>query len=487
MSDGSNGKFSDWISNLEPPFIFSGSVLTFGMLLIVLGILQWFQVPYFGTLIASEKFRWVTIVIGIVCLFSSPIIYALLKNINGDGENNKPLSKLFNTKSKSASLQFGLNHIDKVVFHYYLEKSPVTTVDKKNAMSAILRMISLTTFPSSITNLCRMSISEVREKGRFTILAAHLIDAHRLESLETMFSYKSEKPSGVAGHVVNLKETIRINDVAHPPAKYKGVYVPTPDNEIPIYKSGSILAIPIYENPALPLTSEILAVLSISSSKANYFNDTHEKDLENYCSRISNLLIHFKKTIKIDPMASKKFRIITISGQSGSGKTTLMNELLRYLEPLGWKKIQIGKLFREFCEARGYSIEEIEKIPPAIHRQFDGLQEEILKTDFNVILEGRMSGYLAHKIKSQDVFRVFCDLPLEKRVERFANRETESLKEAEYKVSERDNKDLAVYSALYNLEDYRDRKYYNLYLDTTKAPDELAKIVFDELKNFDND
>ena len=173
---------------------------------------------------------------------------------NGD-ETNKPLSRLFSERSKNTKPKFGLNHIDNVVFPYFLVKTPITTVDKKNAMSAVLRMISLTTFPSSITNLCRISIYEVREKGHFTILAAHQIDTHRLESLETLFSHKSEKPRGVAGYVVNIRETIRINDVLYPPAKYKGVYMPTPENDIPAYKAGSILAIPIFEEPACIIRS----------------------------------------------------------------------------------------------------------------------------------------------------------------------------------------------------------------------------------------
>lgn len=487
MSDDSNGKFSEWLSNLEAPFIFSATFLIFGMLLIALGILQWLQIPYFGTLITDENFRWVTIVIGLICFFVSPIIYTILKKNSDDSDPDKPLLKIFSSKSKKAKAQFGLNHIEKVVFPYYLEKSPITTVDKKNAMSAILRMIALTTFSSSIDNLFRMSIAEVRDNGRFTILAAHLIDAHRLESLEALFSHKTEKINGVAGYVVNLRETIKINDVSNPPAKYKGVYATTPDNEIPLYKTGSILAVPIYENPAHPSTSKILAVLSISSSKVNYFKDSHTKDLENYYSQIRNLLIHFNNNIRIDPVAIKKFRIITISGESGAGKTALLNELLTYLEPLGWKKIQIGRLFREFCHTKGYTVQEIERVSPEVHRQFDDMQAEILKTDSNIILEGRMSGYLAYKTGLQDIVKVYCDLPLEIRAQRFAAREEVTVQEAERKVLERDNKDLAIYSALYDLEDYRENKYYDLYLETTKAPDKLAKTVFDKLSKLDND
>src|SRR6266540_4499240 len=206
MSDTKNTKFSDWLANLEPPFIFSGSILTFGMLLVVIGVLQLLKIPTFGTLIPEEKYRVGAITIGLICIFSSPFIYTLLKN--NDNETYKPFLRLFYTKYKNTKLKFGLDHIDNVVSPYYfVEKTSITSVDKKNAMSAILRMISLTTLPSSITsptttNICRMSISEVRDNGHFSILAAHQIDPHRLEGLETLFNHKNEKPVGVAGHVV---------------------------------------------------------------------------------------------------------------------------------------------------------------------------------------------------------------------------------------------------------------------------------------------
>jgi cytidylate kinase len=185
-------------------------------------------------------------------------------------------------------------------------------------------------------------------------------------------------------------------------------------------------------------------------------------------------------------VAIKKFRIITISGESGAGKSSLLKELLTYLEPLGWKKIKIGDLFREFCHMKGYTVQEIDRVNPEIHREFDEMQAEILKTDSNIIIEGRMSGYLAFKTELQDIVKIYCELPLEIRARRFANREEITVQEAERKVQERDNKDLVTYKTIYNLEDYRDSKYYDLYLETTKAPDELARFVFDEINKLDN-
>lgn len=489
MSDNSNGKFTEWISNLGTHFIFSSVFLIFGMLLISLGILQWLPIPNIGNLIPNENFRWATIVIGILFCFGSVFVYLLLKKYDGEIESERPLSIFFSSSSRAPKAKFGLSHIEKEVFPIYYQKSPLTPIDKKNAMSAILRMIALTNFPSSIDNLFRMSIAEVRDNGRFTILAAHLIDSHRIESLETLFNHKSGKVSGVAGHVVNLRKVIIINDVTNPPAEYKNVYAPTPYNEIPVYKSGSILGIPIYQDPVHPSTSKILAVLSISSSKKNYFKDKHIKELEDYCSQIRNFLILFNQhiNVNVDPVAIKKFRIITISGESGAGKTTLLTELFTYLEPLGWRKIKIGELFRQFCITRGYTVQEIERVPLDIHRQFDNIQSEILKTDSNIIIEGRMSGYWAYNDKLQDIVKIYCNLPLEIRASRFATREDITIQEAMRKVSERDNKDLKIYNKLYNLEDYRDKKYYDLYLETTKTPNELARLVFDKLNKLDND
>jgi cytidylate kinase len=98
-----------------------------------------------------------------------------------------------------------------------------------------------------------------------------------------------------------------------------------------------------------------------------------------------------------------------------------------------------------------------------------------------------MSGYWAYNDKLQDIVKIYCNLPLEIRASRFATREDITIQEAMRKVSERDNKDLKIYNKLYNLEDYRDKKYYDLYLETTKTPNELARLVFDKLNKLDND
>lgn len=398
------------------------------------------------------------------------------------------LTKVFTSEHINYHLQSGLDHIDKIVFPHYLEKSFLTTVDKKNVMSVILQMISLTTLPSSISTPVRMVIYEVREGGIFSILAAYNIGTHRLDILETLLSHRTDKPSSILGYAVSLRKTVKINNIEHPPAKYRNVYMPMIDNNesIPLNKSRSILAIPIFEDLAQLPDSKILAVLSISASKTSHFSNSHKRDLEKYCDRIRDLLIYFNKTIKMDPIAIKNVRIITISGQSGAGKTTLMNELFKYLGPLGWRKIQIGKLFRDFCTAHHYSIEDVEKIHPEVRHEFNNLQREILETESNIILEGRMSGYWGYKTGLVDIVKIFCDLPLDARVQRFAEREAESLTAAKVKVAERDNKDLTIYNELYGVENYRESKYYNLYLDTTKTPDELAKIVFTELSKSNN-
>lgn len=112
---------------------------------------------------------------------------------------------------------------------------------------------------------------------------------------------------------------------------------------------------------------------------------------------------------------------ITISGTPGSGKSTVA-ELLR--DKLGLKYVYSGMIFREMAKKHKMSLEEFGKYCEKnsdVDKELDKRQVEILKKG-DVILEGRLSGWLAH-LNNIPAFKVSIDADLETRAKRIVNRE----------------------------------------------------------------
>jgi CMP/dCMP kinase len=171
------------------------------------------------------------------------------------------------------------------------------------------------------------------------------------------------------------------------------------------------------------------------------------------------------------------FRAITLSGEVGSGKSSIAAALLEGLP--GWKRINTGQRFRDFCSAQGMLIEQVSFVPDEVHAEFDQQQGELLAAGQNIIVEGRLAGWLARDLP--DVFRVYCQAPVEVRIERSRQREKVPAEQAAQDVDTRDRLDLEKYRRIYQLQDYRDPRYYHLVLDTCQAaPPELARRVLEQ-------
>jgi CMP/dCMP kinase len=168
------------------------------------------------------------------------------------------------------------------------------------------------------------------------------------------------------------------------------------------------------------------------------------------------------------------FRAITLSGEVGSGKSSIAAALLEILP--GWTRINTGQRFRAFCAENGMQIEQVSFIPDFIHKEFDNQQGDLLAAGQQIIVEGRLAGWLSRDLA--DVFRVYCEAPFEVRVERSRKRERVPLEQAAQDVETRDRLDLEKYRRIYILDDYRDPGYYHLVLDTCQGtPQKLASLV----------
>jgi predicted cytidylate kinase len=168
------------------------------------------------------------------------------------------------------------------------------------------------------------------------------------------------------------------------------------------------------------------------------------------------------------------FRAITVSGEVGSGKSSVAEALMKVVNQ--WKYINVGQLFRQFCADRGMSIQQVGLVPDSIHVEFDEFQRQILRSERNVIVEGRLAGWLGRGL--EDVYKVYCLAPFETRVERYMRREQCTKEKALTEIRNRDQHDVEKYKMLYGIDDYRSPSFYDLCIDTSiRTPAQLAAAI----------
>ncbi len=163
---------------------------------------------------------------------------------------------------------------------------------------------------------------------------------------------------------------------------------------------------------------------------------------------------------------------ITISGPPGSGKSTLSKLLSA---KLGMELVSMGNIFRKLASDRCMSLDEfgaLAKCNDEIDRKLDDAQKKIAKEKDNIILEGRLSGFLI----DADL-KVWLKAPLKIRAERIAKREHKSVSSSMKETSEREECERVRYLNYYKI-DIRDLSVYDIVIDSTKlSPEEICEIV----------
>jgi cytidylate kinase len=164
--------------------------------------------------------------------------------------------------------------------------------------------------------------------------------------------------------------------------------------------------------------------------------------------------------------------IITISGPPGSGKSTL-SRLLSV--KLGMEHISMGDIFRRCAEDRCMCLAEyglLAKQNGDIDRELDAMQKRIAKEKDNIILEGRLSGFLV-----EADLKVWLKAPLEVRAARIAKRENKPVPVAIAETSEREECERERYLCYYNI-DIKDLSVYDIVVDSSKwDSEEISEIV----------
>lgn len=164
---------------------------------------------------------------------------------------------------------------------------------------------------------------------------------------------------------------------------------------------------------------------------------------------------------------------ITVSGPPGSGTTTLAEAMSSRFD---LEHVSSGDVFRSMARERGVSLAEFGRVAeqdPEIDREIDERQTEIGHENDDIVLEGRLSGWM---VEGADL-RVWLDAPVEVRAERVAKREGQTPEEARDEIKEREASESKRYQEIHGI-DIDDLSIYDLVVDTSTWDQEgVADVV----------
>jgi predicted cytidylate kinase len=166
---------------------------------------------------------------------------------------------------------------------------------------------------------------------------------------------------------------------------------------------------------------------------------------------------------------------ITISGTPGSGKSTVAQLLQK---KLNLSYVYSGMLFRNLADSYKMSLEEFGKFCEQhnqVDRQLDDQQVEILKVG-DVILEGRLSGWLAYK-NGVNAIKIMIDADEDTRAARIVNREGGTINERKAEIRKREKSERKRYLQYYQF-DLLDTSIYDVVIDSSKkSPEEIVELI----------
>jgi cytidylate kinase len=177
---------------------------------------------------------------------------------------------------------------------------------------------------------------------------------------------------------------------------------------------------------------------------------------------VHDLFDHPKPGDKEGPEHRGALMRITVSGLPGSGTTSLS----RYLaERHGFTMISAGEVFRQLAKEHTMELAAFGRLAeedPAIDRMIDARQKEIAKERDNIIVEGRLSGWM---VEDADL-RIWLYASIGCRIKRIAFRDqVTDEKAAEQLTLEREQCEAGRYQSYYSI-DISDLSVYHLILNS---------------------
>lgn len=172
---------------------------------------------------------------------------------------------------------------------------------------------------------------------------------------------------------------------------------------------------------------------------------------------------------------------ITISGTPGSGKSTVA---LILEKKLGLKYIYSGEIFRKLAVKHKMSLEEFGRYCEnnrEIDQELDDSQLEVIRKG-EVILEGRLAGWLAHKHNIPAV-KIMIDADIQTRAERIVMREGGDVKKRIQEILKREKSEFLRYKKYYDI-NLKDNSIYDIVIDSAdKTAEEVADIIMKNMNN----
>ena len=174
--------------------------------------------------------------------------------------------------------------------------------------------------------------------------------------------------------------------------------------------------------------------------------------------------------------------LLTVSGPAGSGKSTTAAALA---DALGYEHVSGGDVFRELAEERGMSLEELNALAEeddSIDRDLDRRLRETAETREEIVLESRLSGWMAAEHAD---LRIWLDAPLDVRAERIAAREEKPIDQAREETVTRAESEALRYREYYDI-DIDDLSIYDLALNTARwGPAETTELLVAVAESYD--
>ena len=170
---------------------------------------------------------------------------------------------------------------------------------------------------------------------------------------------------------------------------------------------------------------------------------------------------------------------ITISGLPGTGKTTVAKLLENRL---GLKYVYSGEIFRRLAKKYKMSLDEFGAYcerHQEIDEELDTYQLELLRKG-NVIVEGRIAGWLAYRNNIAAV-KVLLDAPLDVRATRIVKREKGEMEKRKKEIVKREQSEATRYKKYYHI-DVHDNSIYDVVIDTAdKSPEKIVDLIMQYL------
>lgn len=175
--------------------------------------------------------------------------------------------------------------------------------------------------------------------------------------------------------------------------------------------------------------------------------------------------------------------IITISGESGSGKTTV-GKLLA--SSLNYKFFSGGYFFRKKAEEYNMDLIDFSNYAehhPEIDKEEDRMIVEFMQHNDDIILESRLSGYMAYK-NNINAIKIYLNTDLATRVDRLASRD-KGIDRAG--IMTRAKSEFLRYMVFYGI-DYRVFTNYDYIIDTDHiSPENIVNDIVDFYDKFEPD